>query len=65
MQVGLGIDDLPDIYRAEYLYAVELAKEQHDPCTKWDDFVEALWTALVPALGLDVTSVEPDAPRGW
>lgn len=51
---GIGVEDLPDVYREEYLHAVEIAKAIHDPGSDWDNFVEALWLALVPAFGLDV-----------
>ena len=54
MRVGLGVDDLPEIYRAEYLHAIELARAQHEPHSDWEGFVDALWGALVPAFGLDV-----------
>ena len=54
MPRGLGVEDLPEIYRQEYLHAVEMAKAHHDPADEWDAFVELLWQALVPAFGLDV-----------
>jgi hypothetical protein len=62
---GLGVDDLNQIYRSEYLHAVEIIRQEHDPTEDWDGFVEALWQALVPAFGLDVETaaigeVEPD-----
>jgi hypothetical protein len=58
MQVGLGAGDLPEIYRAEYLHAIELVRAEHDPTTDWDRFVDALWSALVPAFGLDVVPAD-------
>lgn len=57
---GVAIEDLPEIYREEYLFAVENIRRRHDPTTDWDGFVEALWRALVPAFGLDVEVLEPD-----
>ena len=54
---GIDVEDLPDIYREEYLRAVELIREEHDPATEWDEFVDGLWSALVPALGLDAVRV--------
>ncbi|MBW3578871.1 MAG: hypothetical protein KY462_14250 [Actinobacteria bacterium] len=53
---GVGVEDLPEIYREEYLHAVELTRAEHDPATEWDQFVEELWKALVPAFGLDVAA---------
>lgn len=55
---GLGTADLPEIYREEYLHAIELTKAQHDPATDWEGFVDSLWKALVPAFGLDVSSTQ-------
>lgn len=52
---GIGTEDLPEIYREEYLHAIELTKAEHDPATDWNQFVEELWRALVPAFGLDVS----------
>jgi hypothetical protein len=56
---GVGLEDLPEIYRSEYLHAIELTRVSNDPSTDWDGFVEALWRALVPAFGLDVDVEEP------
>ena len=53
-QQGIGIDELPTVYRQEYEHAIELTRELHDPGTDWDGFAEALWEALVAAFGLDV-----------
>ena len=54
---GISIDDLPGIYREEYLYAVEVARGQHDPCLEWEDFRETLWRYLVRVFGIeDVTT---------
>lgn len=53
---GISIDDLPDIYREEYLYAVEMARGLHDPFLEWEEFTETLWRYLVRAFGLDVVT---------
>jgi hypothetical protein len=46
------IEDLPDIYREEYLYAVEMARAVHDPGAEWNEFTEVLWSYLSRAFGL-------------
>jgi hypothetical protein len=61
---GLGVEDLPEVYREEYMHAVEIAKAIHDPGSDWDNFVEALWLALVPAFGLDVKVVHRRGASG-
>jgi hypothetical protein len=53
---GFSLEDLPGIYREEYLYAVETARAQHDPCLEWEAFTEAVWEYLVSAFGLDTVS---------
>ena len=50
---GVGPEDLPAIYREEFLRAMEFSRVQHDPGEEWPAFVEAVWDALVPAFGLD------------
>lgn len=60
---GIGLSDLPAVYREEYLRAVEVARARHDPASDWDGFVEALWAVLVPAFGLDVTVVDEGEHR--
>lgn len=61
---GFGVEDLPAVYRDEFVHAVEWARREHDPCDDWARFREALWAALVPALGLDVEVADFDAPSG-
>lgn len=61
---GFDVEGLPDVYREEYLHAVEIAKAIHDPGSDWDNFVEALWLALVPAFGLDVDVYRPRRASG-
>lgn len=58
-QAGIGIDDMPAIYREGYLHAIESARDEHDPATEWDRFREYLWHALVGVFGLDVTQPWP------
>lgn len=53
---GISLEDLPGIYREEYLYAVELARGQHDPCSDWEGFRETLWGYLVRVFGLDAVA---------
>ncbi|MGH3441352.1 MAG: hypothetical protein ACRDUY_04795 [Nitriliruptorales bacterium] len=50
---GIGVDDLPEIYREGYLHAIEAAREEHDPSTEWDAFREYLWAALVRVFGVE------------
>lgn len=58
---GLSVNDLPEIYRVEFLHAIELVRAEHSPDVDWDGFVEALWEALVPAFGLDMAVDEPSS----
>lgn len=57
---GIGLEDLPAIYREGYLYAIEIARAQHDPATDWEDFREYLWASLIRVFGLDVDIQWPD-----
>lgn len=50
---GIRMDDLPDIYREEYLYAVEIARAMHDPHSDWEAFRETLWVYLTRVFGVD------------
>ncbi len=50
---GIGLEDLPAIYREGYLYSIEMARAQHDPATDWDGFREYLWDALIRVFGFD------------
>jgi hypothetical protein len=66
---GLSLDELPGIYREEYLYGVEVARAQHDPCVEWEAFTDVLWNCLAGAFGLDAVATSEDAshahhPRG-
>lgn len=49
-------------YREEFLYAVEIARAQHDPATDWDGFRDTLWEYLARVFGVDLT--EADVPGG-
>lgn len=55
---GFDLKELSDVYREEFLHAVEFARARCDPAVDWDGFVEELWRLLVPAFGLDVTVTE-------
>ncbi len=50
---GIGLEDLPAIYREGYLYSIEIARAQHDPTTDWEGFREYLWDALIRVFALD------------
>ncbi len=50
---GIGLEDLPTIYREGYLYSIEIARARHDPTTDWEGFREYLWDALIRVFGLD------------
>ncbi len=50
---GIGLEDLPAIYREGYLYSIEMARAQHNPTTDWEGFREYLWDALICVFGLD------------
>jgi hypothetical protein len=54
---GLDINDLPGIYREGYLYAVEIARAQYDPCSEWVEFSDTLWNYLIRVFGLDADEV--------
>lgn len=61
---GIGLDDLPGIYREEYLYAVEIARGKHDPCLEWEAFRETLWRYMVRVFGIeDVTAKSANPPE--
>lgn len=50
---SITVEDLPEIYRAGYLHAIESARAEHDPATEWDAFTNYLWSALVHVFGLE------------
>lgn len=50
---SLTAEDLPRIYRENYLHAIGDAREQHDPATEWDAFREHLWAGLARVFGLE------------
>ena len=62
-EVGVATDPLfgddPDSYRGEFLYAVEMARAQHDPATDWDGFTDTLWDYLLRVFGVDDPAAEP------
>ena len=43
--------------REEFLYAIEVARAQHDPATDWEGFRDTLWVYLIRVFGLQ----DPDA----
>lgn len=59
----IDVTELAPVYRSEYLHAVEMARATDDPCEDWDAFVEVLWSALVPAFGLDVEVLDTSEHR--
>lgn len=64
---GIGIEDLPSIYREGYLYAIEMARAQHDPSSDWEGFRETLWHSLIRVFGLETNEPWPEQvpdPRG-
>lgn len=64
---GIGLEDLPWIYREQYLYAIELVRVRHDPATDWEGFRETLWASLIRVFGLEVDERWPEDlpdPRG-
>jgi hypothetical protein len=50
-----------DGYRAEYLYAVEVARALHDPATDWEGFRDVLWQHLMRVFGVDDLAAWPSA----
>ena len=42
-----------DVCREGYLYAVEVARAQHDPAVEWEAFRETLWSYLTRVFGVD------------
>ena len=52
-------DGDPDAYREEFLYAVEVARSQHDPATDWDGFRDTLWAYLTRVFGVEDPAAEP------
>jgi hypothetical protein len=52
--VGLG--DLDSVVREEFLYAVEVARAQHDPSADWEGFRETLWSYLSRVFGVDLAA---------
>ena len=56
--VDVGSDELTAC-REEYLYAVELARAQHDPATDWEAFRDTLWVYLTRVFGLDDPAASP------
>ena len=52
-------DGDPDAYRQEFLYAVEVARAQHDPATDWDGFRDTLWVYLMRVFGVEDPAAEP------
>lgn len=58
---GVHVSALMEIYREEFLHAIEIVKAELDPAADWDGFVEGLWSALVPAFGFDVAHREAHA----
>lgn len=59
----MGTEDLfdgdQDAYREEFLYAVEVARAQHDPATDWDGFRDTLWVYLLRVFGVEDSTAEP------
>lgn len=51
--VDADLGDLTAACREEYLYAVELARAQHDPATDWEGFRDMLWAYLTRVFGVD------------
>ena len=62
-EMDVGTEDLfdgdPDAYREEFLYAVEVARAQHDPATDWDGFRDTLWVYLTRVFGVEDPAAEP------
>lgn len=58
-QAGISVDDLPAILREEYLYAIELARAEHDPSSEWEDFRDYLWEALIRVFGVETDKATP------
>jgi hypothetical protein len=50
-------DEVPEGYREEFLYAVEVARALHDPAEDWERFRDALWANLTRVFGIDATDV--------
>ena len=59
---SLTAEDLPRIYRENYLHAIGDAREQHDPATEWAAFCEHLWAGLVGVFGLEDSPQPGGAP---
>ena len=57
---GVTAAHLADIYREGYLYAIEIARAEHDPGTDWDRFREHLWQSLKRVFGVDVDDPWPE-----
>ena len=54
-----ALGDLPASCREEFLYAVELARAQHDPATDWEGFRDTLWSYLTRVFGVEDSSAWP------
>ena len=59
--VDIGLGDFAASCREEYLYAVELARAEHDPATDWEGFRDTLWAYLVRVFGVDDPATCPPA----
>ena len=60
---GVDLNDFTAACREEFLYAVELARVQHDPATDWEGFRDTLWAYLMRVFGVaDPASWPPGVP---
>ena len=48
-----GLEGFGDSGREEFLYAIELARAQHDPTADWEGFRETLWSYLTRVFGIE------------
>lgn len=59
MSTEAMFDSGADGYREEYLYAVEVARAQHDPATDWEGFRDVLWHHLMRVFGVEDSALWP------
>ncbi len=54
------LDGTVDVYREEFLMAVETVRALHDPMTEWALFRDTLWLHLARVFGVDTSEGWPE-----
>jgi len=62
MQGGVTSEDLSDIRRELFMYALAVARHDHDPCHEWNAFVEVAWQEAALAFGFVEREPWPEGP---